>query len=72
MAPLSDTETTEEPAALPGDAVREAVVDALRGRIGDALLDVHIVANDDLFVRVATDAWAATAAALKADGFTFF
>jgi NADH-quinone oxidoreductase subunit C len=76
--PLSDTETTtgsdeaEAQQALPGDGLREGIVDDLRGRIGDALLEFHIVPNDDLFVRVATDAWAETGAALKAAGFTWF
>ncbi len=74
MDPLSDTTaTTEEaPLALPGDGVREAVVDDLRNRIGDALIDSLIVPNDDLTVRVSTESWAATGAALKAAGFTFF
>ena len=75
---MSDTETTtgsdeaEAQQALPGDGLREGIVDDLRGRIGDALLEFHIVPNDDLFVRVATDAWAEAGAALKAAGFTWF
>ena len=74
--PLSDAPTTEEstdePQALPGDGLREGIVDDLRNRIGDALLEFHIVPNDDLFVRVATDAWAETGAALKTAGFSWF
>jgi len=69
---LSDTETTEEPAALPGDGLREGIVDDLRNRIGEGLLEFHIEPNDDLWVRVATDAWADTGVALKAAGFTYF
>ena len=77
VAPLSDTETTPDndadaPQALPGDGLREGIVDDLRHRIGDALLEFHIVPNDDLFVRVATDSWAETGAALKAAGFSWF
>lgn len=75
MAPLSDTDTAstdDAPAALPGDGLREGIVDDLRNRIGDALIEFHIDPNDDLFVRVATDSWAETGAALKAAGFTFF
>ena len=74
VAPLSDTETTDAdaPQALPGDGLREGIVDDLRQRIGDALIDSHIVPNDDLFVRVATDSWADTAGALKTAGFTWF
>ena len=74
--PLSDTDTTAtdggETQALPGDGLREGIVDDLRTRIGDALLEFHIVPNDDLFVRVATDAWAPTGAALKTAGITWF
>jgi len=69
---LSDTDTTEEPAALPGDGLREGIVDDLRNRIGEGLLEFHIEPNDDLWVRVATDVWADTGAALKAAGFTYF
>lgn len=72
MVRLSDTETTEEPAALPGDGLREGIVDDLRNRIGEGLLEFHIEPNDDLWVRVATDAWADTGVALKAAGFTYF
>ncbi|WP_083908451.1 NADH-quinone oxidoreductase subunit C [Ilumatobacter coccineus] len=75
MAPLSDTETPstdEAPQALPGDGLREGIVDDLRNRIGASLIDSHIVPNTDLTVRVATDAWAETAAALKTAGFTWF
>jgi NADH-quinone oxidoreductase subunit C len=72
VAPLSDTETTDTPQALPGDGLREGIIDDLRSRIGDSLIDTHIVPNDDLTVRVATDAWAETGAALKTAGFTFF
>ncbi len=74
VAPLSDATdtTTDEPAALPGDGLREGIVDDLRARIGESLLEHHISPNDDLWVRVATDAWAETGAALKAAGFTYF
>ena len=78
VAPLSDDTqsavATEDdaPLALPGDGLREGLIDDLRNRIGDALIDTHIVPNDDLTVRVSTESWAATGAALKAAGFTFF
>ena len=65
-------ETTEEPQALPGDGLREGIVDELRRRIGDALVDVELRPNDDLWVRVATDAWAATGEALRGMGFSYF
>ena len=75
MARLSDTETTgtdDAPAALPGDGLREGIVDDLRSRIGDALVEHHILPNTDLTVRVSTEAWAETAAALKTAGFAWF
>ena len=71
---MSDTDTTDAdaPQALPGDGLREGLVDDLRQRIGDALIDSHIGPNDVLFVRVGTHSWADTAAALMTAGFTWF
>jgi len=73
---LSDGGTTEtvtdDTPALPGDGLREGIIDDLRRRIGDAIVETHISPNDDLWIRVRTDAWRATAEALKAGGFTFF
>ena len=57
---------------MPGDGLREGIVDDLRRRLGDAVVDTHLNPNDDLWVRVRTDAWADAAAALKAAGFTYF
>lgn len=68
----ADTTTEEETLALPGDGLREGIIDDLRRRIGDAIVDTHISPNDDLWIRVRTDAWRETAVALKAAGFTFF
>jgi NADH-quinone oxidoreductase subunit C len=68
---LSDT-TTDETPALPGDGLREGIVDALRDDLGEQLLDSHLVPQTDLWVRVAPEAWAATAAALKSHGFEYF
>jgi len=80
VAPLSDqsAETaadaavSDETLALPGDGLREGIIDDLRSRIGDALVATHITPNDDLWVRVRTDAWRQTGEALKSAGFTFF
>jgi NADH-quinone oxidoreductase subunit C len=72
---LSDapTDATEEaPAALPGDGLREGIVDGLRDALGDQLIDTHLVPQTDLWVRVTAEAWPATAAALKAQGFDYF
>jgi NADH-quinone oxidoreductase subunit C len=79
VARLSDDTTTpaadadaDAPAALPGDGLREGIVDDLRNRIGDALIETHLSPNDDLCVRVRTDAWVDTGKALYAAGFTYF
>ncbi len=73
MARLSDDTATEAaPEALPGDGLREGIVDDLRRRVGDAIVDTHLAPQDDLWIRVRADAWAATGAALKDAGFTYF
>jgi NADH-quinone oxidoreductase subunit C len=66
------TMTDVAPAELPGDGLREAIVDELRAAIGDRLLDTHLLPQTDLWVRVASDAWADAAAALKTHGFDYF
>lgn len=63
MATLSDT-ATDTP-ALPGDALREQVVQQLRDTLGDALLDSLVKPGDDVWVRVRTDAWRAAGMALR-------
>lgn len=69
---MSTTDTPAEQQALPGDGLREGILDELRRRIGDALVQHELRPNDDLWVRVATDAWAATGEAVRAMGFTYF
>jgi NADH-quinone oxidoreductase subunit C len=73
---LSDaTDTTTDagdPQALPGDGLREGIVAELRSDLGEHLIDTHLVPQDDLWVRVAPEAWAVAGAALKAQGFDFF
>jgi NADH-quinone oxidoreductase subunit C len=64
--------TEEQPAALPGDGLREGIVDGLRSAIGDQLIATHLVPQTDLWVRVTAEAWPATAAALKTQGFDYF
>ena len=64
--------STDSVAALPGDSVRERIVDDLRSSIGDALLDSLVKPNDDVWVRVRTDAWRQTALALRSLGFDYF
>lgn len=74
MSDTTDTATDsgDQPQALPGDGLREGIIDDLRRRIGDGVVDTHITPNDDLWIRVQTGAWRQTAEALKAAGFTHF
>jgi NADH-quinone oxidoreductase subunit C len=72
---LSETEAppAEAPVAeLPGDGLRESIVDELRRHIGDALVEHHLEPQDDLWIRVRADAWEATGRALREMGFTYF
>jgi NADH-quinone oxidoreductase subunit C len=62
VARLSDV--TEAP-ALPGDGIRERMVQQLRDALGEALLDSVIRPGDDVWVRVRTDAWAAAGKAAR-------
>ena len=73
MVRLSDTETsTDDAPALPGDGLREGIVDGLRSDLGEHVLDTHLIPQTDLWVRVSGEAWGLTAAALKAQGFEYF
>ena len=77
MARLSDTTDTttsadDAPAELPGDGLREGIVDALRADLGGHLVDTHLLPQTDLWVRVSTEAWQLAGAALKAQGFDYF
>ena len=67
---MSDA-ATETP-ALPGDALREGIVEDLRSALGEMLLDTHLLPQRDLWVRVAPQAWAAAATTLKSHGFDYF
>ena len=71
---MTDTPTTDtaEQQALPGDGLREGIVDEVRRRLGDQLLDSELRPNDDLWLRVATGAWKAAGDALFEMGFEYF
>ena len=70
MVRLSDAETTTaETRALPGDGLREGIVDRLRNALGEALVDSHLRPNDDLWVRIDRSAWRRAGEVLRADGF---
>jgi NADH-quinone oxidoreductase subunit C len=73
VAPLSDTTTdTEAPAALPGDGLREGVIDLLRSDIGEGLIDTYLMPQTDLWLRVSAEAWVAAGTSLKSQGFDYF
>jgi NADH-quinone oxidoreductase subunit C len=63
---LSDaTSTTDQVPALPGDALREGVLQQLQTALGDGLVDSLIKPGDDIWVRVRTDAWRDAGMALR-------
>ena len=68
---MADTGATEAP-ALPGDGLRESIVDDLRRHIGEGLLEFVLKPQDDLWIRVSAATWAATGRALRATGFEYF
>ena len=82
MSQLSsaDTTTPETPNETPAeDAVevevderRQAVLDDVTSRLGDAVVGSHIRPGDDLWIRVDRSAWPEVAVEAKAMGFTFF
>jgi NADH-quinone oxidoreductase subunit C len=61
---LSD-DTANPVAELPGDSLREGVVQTLRDALGDALVDSLVRPHDDVWVRVRTDAWRAAGEVLR-------
>jgi len=52
--------------------LREGIVDDLRRHLGEALVETELRPNDDLWVRVASDAWRAAGEALYQMGFEYF
>ena len=74
MSSAEDTETPPTPAeAAPVDEVRAALLADVTEALGDAVLDSHVRAGDDLWVRVATDAWGEAAEMARGKlGFTYF
>ena len=57
----SEADTTEVEEVVTDDA-REALLGRITDGLGDAVVGSHILPGKDLWVRVATDAWADTAA----------
>jgi NADH-quinone oxidoreductase subunit C len=68
---VSNTESAEAP-ALPGDGLRESIVDELRRHIGDGLVEHLLKPQDDLWIRVTAEKWADAGRALQSMGFEYF
>jgi len=65
------TETAED--AEPRDQAREEQLDAFQRDLGDALVGHHIISGDELWIRVATDAWLTAAeVARRRLGYSYF
>jgi NADH-quinone oxidoreductase subunit C len=69
------TTTDDAPAAEPEpvDEAREALVETLRGELGDALVAHQIRVQDDLWVRITAEAWGEAAPIVRRKlGFAYF
>jgi NADH-quinone oxidoreductase subunit C len=70
------------PAGAPADAatddapkpddLRSSILDGFGVALGDAVVGSHLIAGDDLWVRVATNAWVDAASTARAMGFEYF
>jgi NADH-quinone oxidoreductase subunit C len=68
-----DEEAPAPEAPAERDELREEQLDGFRRELGDAVVEHHIRPGDDLWVRIASDAWAATAdAARRKLGYGYF
>ena len=73
VSPLSSPTDSSAEATPRQDAMREQLLSDVSACLGSALVQSHINVGNDLCVRVATDAWATSAAALKTSlGFDYF
>lgn len=59
-------------AAIPGDTLRQRIVDDLRQRLGEDLVDSLVKPGDDVWVRVTPSSWRRTGETLRALGFDYF
>lgn len=57
----TETETSEESSEDVVDEARSALLEALSGELGDAVVDTHLIPGKDLWVRVTNEAWGPTA-----------
>ena len=52
--------STDAPSVPAVDELRQGVLARMQARLGDAVVGSHVIAGDDLWVRVRADAWVAT------------
>jgi len=72
-AAAAAAEQTPVEETAPVDEAREAMVATLRDALGDAVLEHHVSAGDDVWVRVAREDWRAVAEAARDQlGCTYF
>ena len=64
--------STDSPAELVHDTLREGLVDRFRSALGDALVDHVVKPADDVWLRVRTDAWRAAGQAARDMGLNYF
>ena len=71
MSPLSSTADTETGGAAV-DELRQDVLDRLMDELGDAVVGHELRPGDDLWVRIATDAWRPAGLAVRRSGCEYF
>ncbi|MGI9606511.1 MAG: NADH-quinone oxidoreductase subunit C [Acidimicrobiales bacterium] len=70
---MSDDESTDVDVAIEVDEVREAQLATLGSEFGDAIIESHLIPGDDLWVRVAREAWVEVGMTLRHGlGFSYF
>ena len=71
MADETDDAQTDD-AAAPGDEAREALAAELSELLGDAVVETHIEAGQNLWLRIDIEHWREALAALREHGFVYF
>ena len=69
---VSRLSSTDSPAELVHDTLREGLVDRFRAALGDALVDHVVKPADDVWLRVRTDAWRQAGQVARDRGFSYF
>ncbi len=64
--------STDSPAELVHDTLREGLLARFRELLGDAIVDTHLKPADDLWLRIRTDAWQQAGKAARDLGFSYF